>query len=583
MKYILKKTIISISFIFLLALLIMCIYTLTYIKKTILELDEIDFNQFKKDESILIYDNDNNLIMDLGLKKTEYVSIDEISSNMINALLSIEDKRFYEHNGIDYKRLAKAMLINIKEKSFKQGASTINQQLIKNIFLTSDKNIKRKVQEMYLSFNLESYLTKDQILEYYLNNVLFGKCFYGIGRASIYYFNKNPIDLEIDEAALLAGIVQLPNFYNPYYNMEDAIIRRNIVLLSMKNNGHLSENDFLFYSNKPIKLNPNIDKLFENFGINPIYNSYYDLIIDEIINNYQIDMYNNNLKIYTNLDIMLQNTLYSIFQNKYNNFKNEDMQAGITVINNQNNSISAILGSRSDNQGVINYALEKHQPASTIKPLLIYSNVFEYLKYSPAHLINDEKIKYSNNEDINNWDNLYKGYISIRKSLVESRNIPALKLYQLLNKSKIYQFLKDIGLNTDDPYLEAHALGGFTTGFNTLEMANAYSIFSNQGYYKKALAIKYININGKSIFYNTDYKKVLSDSSVFLINDILKDILRNTIYSPNGMNMKIKTGQTNFSNNIIKNMVFLNILLKIVGLLDIMIIILSLYGLDLID
>ncbi|MCL2522936.1 MAG: transglycosylase domain-containing protein [Erysipelotrichales bacterium] len=532
----------------LLSMLIVLTYAAFFVRSAIKAAPELDLQKIIASSSTKIYDKNDRLILELGLKKSEYTTYNQISSNMINAITAVEDERFFSHHGLDYKRLVGATLQNVLSKKYSEGASTISQQLIKNAFLTSDKTLNRKVQEMYLAYELEKYLTKEQILEAYLNNILFGRRIYGIERASNYYFGKKASELLIEEAAMLAGMIQLPNFYNPYINIEDTLARRNLVLYLMCKNKYISKEMMEDLQNKPIVLNKNNNLLNENFTV---YSSYLDYVIQEAHLDYNFDLYGLDLKVYTNVDPLVQKSIYEIMNNETQIFPDDKIKAGIIFMDNKTGIIEGIGGQREFESLNVNYATSvRLQPASTIKPILEFAPAFEYLRYNPANLILDDKITYSNGELINNWDGQFKGHITIREALVDSRNIPALKLYQELDKAKIYEFLTKLNLHTYDPPLEAHSIGGFSDGFTVLAMTNAYQMFANEGDFIEAKAIRKIEFQNNSYSANNGPKRLLSKETSFLITDILHDAISDTSEEIKGMYLSAKTGQSNYPYDI---------------------------------
>ncbi len=507
-----------------------------FIMKTTYEVEAINLNKIYEQNSSKIYDKDNNLIAEIGLKKQDYIQYNDIDDDLINAVISIEDHDFFNHQGYNLKRIAKACYNNIVNSSFDEGASTITQQLVKNLYLTNDKTIERKIKEYYLSIKLENYLTKSQILEAYLNNILFGERIYGVNKASNYYFGHDASSLTIPEAALLAGIIQLPNYYNPYKNYEDALKRRNLVLLQMHNNHFISYDDYLLYKDEPIVLNK---KEEENF-----YSSYLSYVIKELKEVYNIDIYKESVSIYTNMDRNIQDKIENILLT--DNYMDESMKCGIICMDNKTGKIEGIGGIRSYNMLGYNYATDANlSPGSTIKPILDYGPAFEYLNYGSGHMINDEKYSYLDGTNINNWDHSYKGYITLRQALAQSRNIPAVKLFNEVGWDKAYSFAKRLGIEQKEPIYEANAIGGFSYGYTVLEMTNAYSTFANMGLYVKGHAINYIKTN-KVIKHEPKTYNAIKKETAFLINDILHSVIAGSKYNIDGLYLSAKTGQSNY-------------------------------------
>lgn len=297
-------------------------------------LPKIKTQDFYPTNDVTILDSNNNLINHLPTFKSD-ITYEEIPQNVINALISTEDEAFFIHNGINPKRIIKAILTDIKSHYAKEGASTITQQVIKNTYLSSEKNINRKVKEIILAIKLENSMQKSDIITYYLNNVLFSDNIYGIYNASLYFFNKKPALLTVDEAAMLVGLIQLPNKYNPYKNLAEATIRRDIVLKAMYKNNFLTHDELEIYRN--IKLENKLKKnvIFQNTSY---YNPYLDLI----------DTKTKSLKTYMNKDI--QYTLYEIATNKLGFLPDDKINIGLIAIDNHTAGILGIFGNRTANK-----------------------------------------------------------------------------------------------------------------------------------------------------------------------------------------------------------------------------------------
>ena len=495
-----------------------------------------------------IYDKNGNLIANLSNIYTDYAPYESIPEVLINAFISIEDSRFFSHHGLDYEAIARSIVANIKDKEFSQGASTITQQLIKNVYLSNEKTIERKINEAILSLKLEHILSKEDILSSYLSNVLFGGRIYGVKMASKYYFNKDLADITLKEASMLAGLVQMPNYYNPFTNYEAAQDRRNLVLKAMLNEAYIDEETYENTINIELSSYLNKGQINENIGI---YASYIDYVSYEAITKYNIDFYSSDLKIEINVDSNIQKMIYQIMNNNYNHFKDEYLKCGIVVLNPKTAEILAISGTREAGMRNLNYATEVlHQPASTIKPILSYAPAIQYLNFQPQTQILDEPYRYQNGMLVNNWDNRYLGNISLRYALANSRNVPAIKLYNEVGSKLAWEFASSIGLENRDNYsYEAMAIGGFSKGFTVLEMANAYLTFPNMGKYKKATSINNIKTNNTEYKNEDKFRQVLSEETSFLINDILHDVLKYTNYDLKNTFLSSKTGQSNYDYN----------------------------------
>lgn len=490
-----------------------------------------------------IYDNKNNLISTDSIYYS-YTSITDISENIINAFISIEDRDYYKHHGFSTKRIIKSVYNNIFNDDITMGASTITQQYVKNVYLNSDRTIERKLNEVALAIQLEKKYTKDQILEAYLNSILFGGNIYGIKMAANYYFNKSPKDVSISEAAYLAGMIQAPNYYNAYKNPIEANKRKNTVLKCMYEEEYI---DIIKYNNE---LKIDISTLLANkhtSNNNHYLSSYLDYIYDSL------ELSNENInEIHTYLDTEIQKELFKIVNNDYSLFNDDNLNCAIIVLDNKTFGVKALIGNRVLQQKVINYAYDvKLQPGSTIKPILDYAPAIEYLSYTPATIINDEPYSYQDGTAIKNYDNQFLGNITLRKALSDSRNIPAIKLFNEVGYEKAFEFAKKIGITSNEIY-EADAIGGAKNGYTLLELANAYQSFANLGYYKKASGINNIVYETYTSYNNELPKLQMKPTTAWLINNMLHDVFKNSSFNLKNTYLMAKTGQTNYDSITLK-------------------------------
>ena len=490
--------------------------------------------------SLNIYDSTNKPIKESNAVNHAYASIDSLQPYTINAFISIEDKTFYEHNGINPKRIVKAGINNIKSHSLKEGASTITQQLIKNTQLSNEKTYSRKIKEIALAQKIEKMYDKNKILEYYLNVIYFGNNCYGIESAANYYFSKSANNLTLNESCTLAGMIKSPAQYSPLKNVEKCQNRRNIVLKEMQKDGKISTEEYTISKDKKIELKLNKDK------INKL-NSYSESAINEAekilgIPARQIAL--SGYKIYTYQDEEKQNALEEAIKSQNVNCDS----AGI-VIDNEKCAISAYIG-----DSIFKVLDAKRQPGSCLKPVLVYSPALNEDIIYPCSQILDEKITIADYSP-KNVGNVYRGYVSAREALSKSINIPAVKVlsYVGIDKSKVYA--EQMGINfdeKDDSY--TLALGGMTYGVNLVQLAGSYTTFANNGYFKSPKFISFItDKNNKLIYINkTPSKKVLREDSSYLITDMLKTCAKTgTARKLSTLNMEIasKTGTVGKSNS----------------------------------
>jgi penicillin-binding protein 1A len=506
-----------------------------------------------------VYGLDGELAAEIGGHEArEYVAADDIPDLVKDAFLATEDVRFYEHNGVDYRRLAGAVLANVTRGFGAEGGSTITQQLVKLSFLSTDKTLKRKAQEFYLAYQLESRFTKDEILEMYLNRIYFSNYAYGISNAAKNYYGKTLDELELHEAAMLAGLPQSPNRYNPITNPENAEARRNIVLGLMVKHGKITQEEADEAIAAPVDSTLTSDVEKTNYSNK--YNAFIDRVIEEISDQLgDVDPQADGLEIYTTLDVNAQEQVEYLLSDESGipHLDNEDFQAGIALIDTQTGEIRAIGGGRNHVKTGINYATDiRVQPASAIKPIIDYGPAIEYLDWSTYHQINDEPYSYSNGASIGNWDNKHKGYLSIREHLADSRNIPALKTFQEVGADRARDFAAELGIPLEEEIVESYSIGGFNNGVSPLQMAGAYASFGSGGVYTEPYAVtKVVFQDGTSINLNKESEVVMKDSTAFMITDMLKTSVRSglaTAANVPGLNIAGKSGTTNFPSEVLE-------------------------------
>jgi penicillin-binding protein 1A len=495
-----------------------------------------------------VYDINGEVIADLGMEKRTQVSYNEIPTIVKDAFIAVEDVRFYDHIGIDFRRIIGAAVANVTEGFGAEGGSTITQQVVKQSFLSPEKSLKRKVQEAWLSVRLEQRLSKEQILQIYLNKIYFSKSAYGVAKAAETYFGKELDELDIHEAALLAGMPQSPNRYNPFTYPEAAKKRRNIVLNQME------KNEFITAEQAEEARNISVEStLVESVEDTDPYSAFLDQVINEVQELGDIDVYSAGLEIYTTFDPKAQEIVNrALNTDEFIKYPNEDFQAGIILTDTTTGEIRAIGGGR--NQKVargLNYATDdnKKQPGSTIKPILDYGPAIEHLKWSTYEQIVDEKYTYSDGTPIRNWDNEYWGKMSIRRALEWSRNIPALKTLQEVGLERAQEFGTKLGLQFENPIYESDAIGG-SLRVSPMDLAGAYSAFGNNGVYMKPHTVKKVVFPDERVIENTPEPQVaMSDYTAFMITDMLKTVVRSgtgTAANVPGYHIAGKTGTTNF-------------------------------------
>ncbi len=545
-----KKKIINIILIIILGLGILCLALfaafLVYITVTA---PEFDAEKLDTKEMSIFYAGDGEKFAETGDERREKITYDELPQVFIDALVATEDSRFFEHNGFDAPRFLKASVGQLLGNSDAGGASTISMQVIKNSMTSSQdsgiEGIIRKFTDIYLAvFKLEKNYTKEQIIEFYVNNHGLGGMIYGVEEAAQTYFGKSASDLNLSEAAILAGMFQAPTYYKPDVNPENAEKRRSTVLYLMVRHGYITQEQADIANSIPVK-----DLIVEQAASSDPYQGYLDTVNKELQEEYGIDPTETPVEVYTNLDKAKQNAVNSVMNGETYTWIDDQVEAGITVLDSETGKVLAIGAGRNRNAAGWNYAVDnKRQPGSTAKPLFDYGPGIEYNNWSTYTLFDDAPYSYSNGQSIKNWDNGYFGTITLRRALATSRNIPALKAFQQVDNKKIIEFVENLGITPEvenGRIHEAHAIGAFSPGVSSLEMAGAYAAFSNGGYYNKPHTIEKIVLRdtGEVIEFEGEKKKVMSDATAFMISDVLQDV---ALTGGTPTNVAAKTGTTNF-------------------------------------
>ncbi len=527
------------------------------------EAPEWDISKLSTKESTILYTSDGVEYANLSTEKREKITYDEASENLINAIIATEDSRFFEHNGFDPLRFFKAGLGQVSGNSDAGGASTLSMQVIKNNMTskvaTGVEGIKRKFTDIYLAvFKLEKEFTKEQIFEFYINNHFLGSNTYGVEEASLTYFGKHAKELNLSEAALLAGMYQSPNAYNPKIHTEAAAERRAEVLNLMYRHGYISKEERDMANSIPIEglVIESSDAAYQP------YQSYIDTVIDELINDWGIDPYTTSLEIYTNINTKKQQGLDNIFSGKTFKWENKVVQAGIAAVDVWTGKIVAVAGSRDNDARTLNRATTgKRQVGSTAKPIFDYGPAMEYNNYSTYTIIDDSPYTYSNGKPIRDSDRKYMGKITVRTALAQSRNIPALKAFQAVSNDNRYKFVTSLGIKPEttegSTYMhEAHAIGAFN-GSNPLQMAAAYAAFANGGTYYKPYTINKIvyRDTGEEVEYESEGVPVMSSATAYMMTYCLEYTVTDGLAKGvkiNGVHLAAKTGTTNYTSDIAK-------------------------------
>lgn len=506
----------------------------------------------------IIYDKNGTVVTTLGGNERKLIEPTAIPQVVEDAVLSIEDRRFFDHNGVDIFRIGGALFANLTNGSLSQGGSTITQQLIKlSAFSTSkaDQNIKRKIQEAWIAMQLEKNYSKQDILAFYLNKVYLSNNVYGFGTAANYYFNKDVSELTVPEAALLAGMIQAPSAFNPYLAPEETTQRRNVVLQTMVANGKITQSDYEQYAAIPITKGL-IDHASKKSDRELAIDSYVQVVLEELKEKTSLDPFADGLAIHTNLDMSAQEKLLDILNtNTYIQWANPNVQAAVTITDPNTGALVAMVGGRNIKVqlGLNRATSTDRNVGSTSKPLIDYGPAFEYLNYSTAQRMSDSPITYSDGTKLNNWDFKFMGDITLRTALSASRNTPALRTLREVGFDNASAFLEKLGItvmnNNQKTLVESNAIGFYAS---PLQMGAAYGAFANGGtYYKPFTITKIVLQSGESATYSSPGTRVMKDSTAFMITDVLKGVPRQ--YAPfaqiNGLNHAGKTGTTNYGDD----------------------------------
>lgn len=502
-------------------------------------------------QATVIYDKDGDVAGKVSTNRTDGIAVEKLPDHVKNAIVAIEDHRFYKHNGFDIKGMSRAFFKNLFAGRITGGGSTLTQQLTKNALLSPEKTYKRKLEELFLAVEIEKHYTKDEILEMYLNQVNFGRGSWGIDQASKRFFNKNIQDVTISEAALLAGLLQAPSAYDPYENYDRSIERRNVVLGQMKLYGMISNAEYKKAINEKIKL-----KDGGGSYIKRDYPYYTDAVLDEAISRYgltQEEILTRGYSIYTEMDQNLQSSLEKIYQNNYLFPQSSDsslVQSGSVLLDPESGGVRALVGGRGEQvfRGFNRAVHIKAQPGSTMKPLAVYTPALEE-GYEFDSILKDEEMSFGKYRPENSGKT-YAGEVPMYKAVEESLNVPAVWLLDQIGLDKGIESLKKFGipLEKEDEYLGI-ALGGMHQGISPLQLAEAYSTFPNGGKRNDSHLIKKIvGPTGNVIAAHKEKTtKVTSKSVARNMTSMLLDVVENGTGSAtkiSGVQIAGKTGST---------------------------------------
>ena len=486
-----------------------------------------------------IYDSKNELIADLGSERRVNAQANEIPTELVNAIVSIEDHRFFSHRGVDTIRILGATLRNLRGGGGLQGGSTLTQQLIKLTYFstsTSDQTLSRKAQEAWLAVQLEQKATKQEILTYYINKVYMSNGNYGMQTAAQNYYGKDLKDLSLPQLALLAGMPQAPNQYDPYSHPEVAQERRNLVLSEMKGQGYITAEQYEKAINTPIT--DGLQSLRSGNNYPAYMDNYLKEIIDQVEQETGYNLLTTGMEVYTNVDPAVQQRLWDIYNtDEYVNYPDDELQVASTIVDVTNGKVIAQLGARHQSSNVsfgMNQAVETNRDwGSTMKPITDYAPALEYDIYdSTASIVHDVPYNYpGTNTPVYNWDRSYFGNITIQYALQQSRNVTAVETLNKVGLDRAKTFLNGLGIDYPDMHY-ANAISSNTTesnkkyGASSEKMAAAYAAFANGGIYHKPMYInKIVFSDGSSKEFSDSGTRAMKETTAYMMTEMMKTVL----------------------------------------------------------
>ena len=512
-----------------------------------------------------IYDKDGGLIADLGAEKRSNAKTQEIPTDLVNAIVAIEDQRFFNHRGVDVIRIAGAFLNNLTSGGL-QGGSTLDQQFIKLTYFstsTEDQTLKRKIQEAWLAMQLERRNTKQEILTYYVNKVYMSNGNYGMKTAASAYYGKELKDLSIAQAALLAGMPQAPNQYDPYTQPEAAQRRRDIVLGEMLDEKYITKEQYETAIATPVTdgLQP-----LKNTAAYPLYmDNYLKEVIEEVEEKTGYNLLTTGMSVYTNVDSAAQQQLWNIYNtDEFVYYPDNIFQVASTIVDVSNGKVIAQLGARNQATNVsfgVNQAVETNRDfGSTMKPITDYAPALKNGVYtSTADTIVDGPYNYpGTSTPVYNYERGYFGSMTVKSAIQYSRNIPAIKALEATGLDKALEYLNSIGIDYPE-LLYSNAISSNTTvsdqkyGASSEKMAAAYAVFANGGtYYKPQYVNKVVFTDNTTKEFAPEGKQVLSPEIAYMMTDMMKSVLTYGVganAAVSGVPIAGKTGTSNYADN----------------------------------
>ncbi len=503
---------------------------------------ELVLDDLVSEQSSIIYDRNGEEIGEVGSVMRENITYDDLPNVLVDAFVAVEDSRFFEHNGFDVPRFTQAIIENLRTLSFEQGGSTFTMQLVKNTYFVDDesgtgavKSIERKVQEIALALELERSIDKKTVLELYLNRINFGGQgnIRGIQRAAQYYFDKDVSELNLAESALLAGVINAPNAYNPHNNLELATERRNTVLYLMHRHGYIDDTEYalaLSIKVEDLLVDPNYKG---DAGEGNQYQAYIDQVISEVIDLTGYDPTAVSMRIYTAMDQGVQSLMDDIQDGNVIQYPDDQFEVASIAIDNHTGEIVGILGGRNYSYGgelLLNHATAQYnQPGSSIKPMLDYALAFENLGWATSHVLVDRPLMWAGTDVVvTNSTNTYQGEVRLKDAVGNSLNTPAIQTLQSvideIGSTAVVEYMNALGFDvTVDEFNLQYAIGGSTFAASCLQLASAQSTMFNGGVRVEPHTVIRIEfMNGHDpIEPSYDTYDVLSEESAYLVTDLL--------------------------------------------------------------
>lgn len=570
-----KKVLVSLIIVFIIICLGMgCFFAWSVYKET----EDFSAERLLSGEASKIYDANGELMYTYGSDengKRENVTYEELPQVLIDAVVSAEDSRFFEHDGFDLPRIAKTFITNLASLRITGGGSTITQQVIKqSYFPDAERTYTRKLSEVILAIQATKEISKEEIITLYLNKIYFGRSTSSIGvaAASKYYFNKDVSQLTLPEAALLAGTLNSPSRYDPYYNLEAATSRRNVVLNLMVQHGYITQEECDLA--KQVKVENMLSQ--SSTTSDSSLAAYVDLVTEEVIEKTGMNPAETQMNIYTYCNQDLQRMATQMANGETYDYTDEDLQMAGSVQSSQDGRIVAVIGGRNYKSGDLNKATVKQQPGSSMKPILDYGLAYKYLDWCTGHTVEDKETTFnshgSNSWTPKNWDGSFHGSMTISEALVNSWNIPAISTFEQVldsaGEDAVIEDMKSLGI--DMSYEEEngiqlpYAIGGWAKGVSPVELAGAYATVANNGVYIESHTINYVEIVDKNETVNVDQD--IQDNATQSLGEDVSFMIRETMlsYSSSGSgsyaylsgidNVGAKTGTSNTESGASKDL-----------------------------